>query len=183
MKDSKKLALAIAILFVLVFAGRSVVYWLNPNMRTHYKLYQENNQFYYLDYSPRRIYLTDDQKRWVTFSDGVALIHEYETHWGAVSVGLDVWKYIDKNGNVVLQPQVYRADSFSEGLAAVIPREGQLWGYMDQTGTIVIEPQYLEASRFKDGVASVLVGDGNEGTWFLINEEGEPLRELEGPFR
>jgi hypothetical protein len=51
------------------------------------------------------------------------------------------WGYIDKSGNVVIQPQFADARFFSEGLACVTP-DGKKYGYIDKTGQFVITPQY-----------------------------------------
>ena len=48
--------------------------------------------------------------------------------------------FIDKAGNMVVEPQWDVAYSFSDGLAAVALR-GK-WGYIDQTGNVVIQPEW-----------------------------------------
>jgi hypothetical protein len=47
----------------------------------------------------------------------------------------DKWGYIDKMGNVVIQPQFDYARGFSEGLAEV--QVGDKLRYIDKTGKIV----------------------------------------------
>ncbi|HEX8564620.1 MAG TPA: WG repeat-containing protein [Pyrinomonadaceae bacterium] len=66
------------------------------------------------------------------------------------------WGYVDKNGKVVIQPQFYWAEEFSEGLAAFENDEG-LHGYVDVTGKIVIEPKFSNWSDFSEGVAAVAI--------------------------
>lgn len=173
MSKPKKLILWFIVLLIFVFTGGSVMCMLNSNNRMHYKIYEENGEYYYKNYF-------SNERIWLTFSDEIALIHEYKTSWVKTYIGLNVWKYIDLNGNVILQPDVYMADAFSEGLAAVIPMEGQKWGYMDMNGSIFIEPQYSKASMFKDGFATVFIEE-HGGKWVLINKNGEYLQELSKP--
>ena len=88
------------------------------------------------------------------------------------------WHYIDVKGNTKLKSHCYRADSFSEGYAAVIPEEGAHWGYIDKTGEIVIPPQYDAASMFENGLATVHIG-GATGKWVVIDTKGNIVRETE----
>jgi hypothetical protein len=163
---------------VSLILGGFMVPVLFPNNRKHYKIYEENGEYYYKN-RWNILTRTLNEKVRIVFEDDLALIHEYKTEWGMVYT-ISIWKYIDKNGNVVLRPDVYISDAFSEGLAAVMPMEGQKWGYMDIDGNIVIEPQYLKASMFKNGAASVFVED-NGGKWILINKKGDYLQELDEP--
>lgn len=64
------------------------------------------------------------------------------------------WGYVDKNGQIVIEPQFAKARSFSNGLAAVY--DGTAWGYINTNGMIVIDCQYLDAGYFSSkGVAFV----------------------------
>ncbi|MBP5241278.1 MAG: WG repeat-containing protein, partial [Bacteroidales bacterium] len=54
-----------------------------------------------------------------------------------IDVGGD-WGFMDKTGNVVIEPQFTEAGDFSEGLAKV--SVDWKWGYIDQTGKFVIKP-------------------------------------------
>ncbi len=78
------------------------------------------------------------------------------------------WGYIDKTGQLKIQPQYDYAFEFAEGLAAIctgvtrwstgspeeFPEDGK-WGYIDQTGTVIIQPQFEFASSFSEGAAHV----------------------------
>jgi hypothetical protein len=172
MKKTKKLILPLAIILVLVFVGGAAVNILNPNNRKHYKIYEKNREFYYNNY-------LSSEKIWLAYNEEIALIHEYKTTWGKTYIGLDIWKYINPKGDVILQPNVYRAAAFSEGLAAVIPMEGQQWGYMDINGNIVINPQFSRASMFQNGIASVYIEKTEK--WILINMNGEYIQDLDEP--
>ena len=170
----KKKTVPLLLIFILV--GVIIMCSCNTNNRSHYKIYEKNGEYYYEDsFSGNKMTL-------LSFSDGLALIQEYETTGKAIHVGLNIWKYINQQGEVVLQPDVYLADAFSEGLAAVMPGEGSYWGYINKDGEMVIEPQFRQASMFKDGYASVYIeNDGNIGTWILIDKKGEYIRDLDEP--
>lgn len=83
------------------------------------------------------------------------------------------WGFIDKNGQMVIQPQyeVGKPDelppAFREGLAAV--RVGGKFGFIDAKGQMVIQPQYGYVSPFSDGIASVL----SSGGYGFINKNGK----------
>ncbi|MHB1238629.1 MAG: WG repeat-containing protein, partial [Gallionella sp.] len=66
--------------------------------------------------------------------------------------------YIDKTGEMVINPQFDYATNFSEGLAAVCIN-GSGCGYIDKTGTIVVSLTFSEADPFQDGLARVRVGN------------------------
>ena len=59
--------------------------------------------------------------------------------------------YINKEGEVIIQPRFIVGKSFHEGFAAV--RENGLYGYIDTTGNYVIPPQYDYADGFYNGIS------------------------------
>ncbi len=62
--------------------------------------------------------------------------------------------FIDREGNVAIEPQFDDALPFSEGLAAI--KVNGKWGFIDTTGTMIIEPQYDKVSYyFTNGLTSV----------------------------
>lgn len=63
--------------------------------------------------------------------------------------------FMDRNGNIVIDPTFDRADPFSEGRAAV--GVGDKVGYIDVHGKIVITPQFFAAGGFRFGRAVVKV--------------------------
>jgi hypothetical protein len=71
------------------------------------------------------------------------------------------WGYMNKKGEIVIEPQFGHARYFHEGLAVCqgIPedRPGKFCGlgYIDKNGVFVIEPVYREAEPFHDGLARV----------------------------
>jgi hypothetical protein len=147
----------------------------NPNDRKYYKIFEENGKYYYISHISDLCH-DKNEKVFIEFEDDLALIDESKIIEHGVT-SINIFKYIDKKGKVVLMPDVYRADVFSEGLAAVIPYEGNLWGYINKNAEMVIEPKYSQASMFKDGFASVNAGK----KWILINNKGEYIRDLDKP--
>lgn len=87
----------------------------------------------------------------------------------------NLWGYIDRRGNVVIQPRFVRAGDFMKGLASACvpgPRQGDdRCGYIDSAGKFVIEPRFKVGMDFQDGVAAVKLEDG----WTLIDTKGRFL--------
>jgi hypothetical protein len=83
------------------------------------------------------------------------------------------WGYVNKMGEIVIQPQFDDAWDFSEGLAYV--RIGQKCGMtsarcgvIDQTGKMVIDLQQVDfAGRFSEGLAPVQTGGSNPRRGFI----------------
>lgn len=82
---------------------------------------------------------------WI-FSEGLAAVI-IKNHWG----------YINRNGNVEIEPKFTDAAGFSEGLAAVAVNKK--YGFIDRYGTMVIEPKYDFALAFSEGLATVQIGN------------------------
>lgn len=78
--------------------------------------------------------------------------------------------FIDKTGNMVIEPAYVRAGSFSDGLAAVLI-DG-LWGYIDTRGQIVIEPQFTGAKPFNSGLAIA----EKDKQWQYIDKSGKTVK-------
>jgi hypothetical protein len=97
--------------------------------------------------------------------------------------------FIDKNGDIVINPQFEDIGGFGNALApvksdgkwgfidkdaysyfdklAAVKFEGK-WGYVDKEGKYVINPQFDEAGNFEDGLAAVRVGE----RWGYIDPKG-----------
>jgi len=74
--------------------------------------------------------------------------------------------YIDKTGKMVITPQFFIAQDFSEGLAAVRVEEtvDSKFGYVNRSGNLVIGSRFNQAEPFSEGLAAVetsarIVGD------------------------
>lgn len=132
--------------------------------------------------------LNDDS---CNFSDGLALAGRYDTfyinnineiviptseyffsnkfHEGLCSIsyrGLD--GYMNKVGDIAIEPIFQDAYDFSEGLAMV--RLNGLLGFINSTGQIIIECKYenLINRKFKNGIVSIF----QNGKYGYINQNG-----------
>ncbi|MEP0546180.1 MAG: WG repeat-containing protein [Rhodothermales bacterium] len=65
------------------------------------------------------------------------------------------WGYIDRAGEVVIEPQFDGAYAFAEGLARV-EIDGR-YGYIDPAGAVVLSPVYRQAFDFAEGRARVVL--------------------------
>ena len=74
--------------------------------------------------------------------------------------------FIDKKGNVAIQPLYDEVGFFSEGLAAVELKDK--WGYIDTKGTMKIQTMYDDCTDFWEGLAFVASGT----TWSVIDKKG-----------
>jgi hypothetical protein len=89
--------------------------------------------------------------------------------------------FIDRTGNIVVQPTYSDLLAFSEGLAGVavdtdIYAAGvDAWGFVDPTGKEIVKPQYEAIGSFHDGLAAVGNKDYKYG---YIDKTGKPLVEL-----
>ncbi|MHC4214559.1 MAG: WG repeat-containing protein [Planctomycetota bacterium] len=103
--------------------------------------------------------------------------------------------YIDKTGEIIIEPQFEIAKPFSEGMAVIgirIKNEKfdsnsvaderdhsglfphvvpyfHKYGYIDDTGKIIVEPKYNRAKKFSEGLALVVLN----GKYGYINKFGE----------
>lgn len=85
-----------------------------------------------------------------------------DTTYAAVKIG-GKWGFIDKNGEVKIEPQYDDARSFSNGMAAVMV-DG-LWGFINDSGEMVIEPQFEDARDFNSNGCVFVLTDGE---WKLL---------------
>src|SRR3954447_19635752 len=80
------------------------------------------------------------------------------------------WGYIDRSGNIVVEPAFAAAGHFVDGLAMVNSGgqpgmhglTGGQWGYLDEDGRIAIPMQFDGASDFSEGLAAVNQGARRE---------------------
>ena len=83
------------------------------------------------------------------------------------------WGYIDRLGNIAIEPRFEAVGEFSERLAAV--EVGGKWGFIDRNGNVVIEPRFSGAYEFSEGLARIQVGGdkyGMYGKWGFIDRNG-----------
>lgn len=98
------------------------------------------------------------------FSEGMAgviLMDELKTDDS--EYGHKVYGFIDKSGNLAVQPKYDAVLGFSEGLAGVLYLKK--WGFVDQSGTEVVPPKFYGVSSFRDGLA--IVRDENENCGYI----------------
>lgn len=78
--------------------------------------------------------------------------------------------YINKNGEMVIEPKYYRANFFSEGLASVCNDVG--YGFIDTRGNVIIDYQFKDVlgGRFICGIAPIATLDDKFG---YVNRDGK----------
>lgn len=79
--------------------------------------------------------------------------------------------FMDKHGNLVIQPKYENTFPFSDGLAAV--QVGNLWGYIDRHDTMIIEPQFIQVGLFSHGYAPVKLQHQYLKGWGYIDTKGK----------
>src|SRR5690606_3879442 len=79
--------------------------------------------------------------------------------------------YINKNGEIGIEPKYSDAGHFSEGLSYV--RTGDKYGYIDKNENITIKEQFNIAKEFKCGRARVFNGT----KWYFIDKDGKRTSE------
>lgn len=92
------------------------------------------------------------------FSEGLAAV-KIKNRYG----------FINKRGDIVIEPKYVDAFGFSDGLAAV--EVGRRYGFIDHNGTMVIEPQFGFTTAFTEGLASVI----NYNDYFIIDKNGNTV--------
>lgn len=105
-----------------------------------------------------------------TFSEGIAVFHIREDGGRKEKSG-----YIDKNGNVIIDPQKRICESFSQGLARARTWNSDEWGFIDKKGNLICEMNFRNADDFSEYKARVHVEDWDNDTegWGFIDELGE----------
>jgi hypothetical protein len=79
------------------------------------------------------------------------------------------WGYINKSGQITIEPQFQLAGNFSEGFAPV--RYNWRWAYTDATGELAIDGNgvFQQTRPFSEGIGAVQI----EGRIGFINQDGE----------
>lgn len=67
-----------------------------------------------------------------------------------------LWGFVDRKGNIVIEPRFAQAKSFSGGLAAVF--DGSSWGFVNNKGELAVDYQFADAGYFS-GKGVCLVSD------------------------
>ena len=95
------------------------------------------------------------------FSEGMAAFSKEDS----TSVS---WGFVNKSGEIKINPQFEMVKSFSNGKCAVKNKEGK-WGYIDESGKLCVNYQFDSADDFEDGKAIVSL-DRKAG---VIDEDGK----------
>jgi hypothetical protein len=84
------------------------------------------------------------------------------------------WGFIDKKGNVIINPQFSEVGFFSDGKCPVRD-DNRMWGFIGKEGKLEINYQFDEAEDFKNNVAVVLTdskyGVINDAGKFIVNPQ------------
>lgn len=68
------------------------------------------------------------------------------------------WGFVNKKGEIVINPEFDYVFNFSEGIAAV--RLGDKYGFMDTVGTLIVPCEYDKVeSHFNNGEGELVKGD------------------------
>lgn len=101
------------------------------------------------------------------FSEGLGLVAIRDRDQAVL------YGFVDRTGEMVVDPKRWTAKSFSGGLAAVHTEDG--WGFIGKTGHYAVKPQFEwvypddpAAYRFAEGLAPVRKG----GRWGYIDAKG-----------
>src|SRR6056297_721319 len=124
--------------------------------------YLENQQVGFLNSNLKKeidpqFKFVDDTVWPYSFSEGLAAVNF-----------LGKTGYIDRQGNIAIEPKFDYAQNFKNGKALVRNR-GQ-YGFINQDGDFIIEPQYHNAKSFSDGLAPVQ--QNKRSNWGYINQKG-----------
>ncbi|WP_096202047.1 WG repeat-containing protein [Bacillus sp. FJAT-45350] len=128
--------------------------------------FADDEKQYYFDYAGNIVLEFDRDILACPFTGGLACMKGDNEKWG----------YMNKQAEMIIEPQYESAQPFSEGLALI--KLNQKWGFINQKGLQVIAPQFDLASSFSEGIAWVEV----DGKWGAINREGELVIEPQFEF-
>jgi hypothetical protein len=114
--------------------------------KIHNHKVSNQHTYAYIDKTGKVAIVLPDYDAIGSFSEGLAAVWLEQKGWG----------FIDKSGNLKIQPQFEKMLDFSDGLAGI--KIDGMWGFIDKSGTIVIKPQYERVNQFSEGVAVVVRG-------------------------
>lgn len=109
-------------------------------------------------------YVFDENDKFVRDEDGDPIKENYPEM---------LMGYIDREGEVSIEPGFAMAQDFGEGLAAVRFKTDGQWGFIDRAGKRAISPSYEQVGRFSEGLCAVR----KNGLWGYIDPEGNPVIE------
>lgn len=98
--------------------------------------------------------------KWTTYSEGLISYNSYSTGYG----------FLDKKGNIAIQPHYDDVSFFNEGLCFV--KKNNKWGVIDKKGNIVIQfifDDFTYYYNFQESLAAVK----QNKKWGFVNRNGE----------
>lgn len=88
-----------------------------------------------------------------------------------ITVNVKRWGFVDKKGNIVVEPKYRKVDDCYDGVALVTNSDDENYGYVNMQGVEIAPLAYYKATRFCSGLAAVK-HKGSAG-WGYINTQGE----------
>lgn len=123
---------------------------------------KKDDHIFFIDKGGNPIIDTDTWKDYdFEFSEGLLAVKNNDNKWG----------FIDKKGNIVIEPQWDEAQSFSNGLAA-ISLNGK-YGYINTSGQLIITPTWEYVSKFNESGTAFVIQDMDNPEVGFINTKGE----------
>ncbi|MCD7755964.1 MAG: WG repeat-containing protein [Firmicutes bacterium] len=130
--------------------------------------------------NPDGTYLTNSRflaktgETWQIWKQSGAVVEDFSCTDVDVYLGEDIayydgsaWGFVDRTGDVTIEPCYEDAKSFSDGVAAVC-KDG-LWGFINTDGVLVIDYYFYDVGYFSDGACAVQAEE--DGTWCVITWE------------
>ena len=115
-------------------------------------------------YINERLFVEKDQKYYLIDNKGKNIVEDSFDDakifngegYAAVKIG-SKWGFINKDGEVVIEPMYEDARSFSNGYAAVL-KNGK-WGFINSQNELAIDYQFQDAKDFNEGGCVLVKGD------------------------
>lgn len=116
--------------------------------------------------SPRAIDKNGEMKYEVKDAEQVFMLTEGMSMFVDAKTGK--FGYLNKEGQVVINPQFKQGTNFHDGMASVCNEEGK-WGFVNKEGTIVINHQFDDTNPFVNNLAAVMT----DKKWGVIDKDGK----------
>lgn len=124
----------------------------------------------YMDHWGKVVVELKDMAPGSLFGEGLAAV-VVSRPTGEGESSAELYGYINRTGQIVIQPRFRKALAFADGMAAVKGANGK-WGFIDSDGNLVVPPQYSQVENFQNGLAKVLVRDDTGEKWGVIDKTG-----------
>ncbi len=129
--------------------------------------------------------MLSSKKGWYDYSGKEVIPVAYETQilFGGYMFHEGLWcfekegkqGFMDKKGNIVIQPQFETATDFTNGLAAARKSDATAYGYINQKGEFAIKPQFYATGDFDEAGYALVYINKNDKTQSIINKNGKIL--------